>query len=154
VVTSLGFKEYGTSIFRSWSSDKLKLKTNVIYTYFNRKTLNEQGLGSVLFNALNTPSTLSPYNDANGDFTVVPATTGLGNEINPSTNWNTYNDFDFKKLNGNFGLDYKLFEGFVYQVHWVLIPQIASQEFFAKEINYGGKFWCAKKFCNSKCCKW
>jgi hypothetical protein len=29
-----------------------------------------------LFNALNTPSTLSP---ANGDF--VPATTGLGNEI-------------------------------------------------------------------------
>jgi hypothetical protein len=26
------------------------------------------------------PSTLSPY-DANGDFTVVPATTGLGNEI-------------------------------------------------------------------------
>jgi hypothetical protein len=51
-VTSRGFKEYGTSIFRSWSSDKLKLKTNVIYTYFNQ-TLNEQGLGSVLFNALN-----------------------------------------------------------------------------------------------------
>jgi hypothetical protein len=39
---------------------QIKIKTNVIYTYFNRKTLNEQGLGSVLFNALNTPSTLSP----------------------------------------------------------------------------------------------
>jgi hypothetical protein len=37
-----------------------KLKTNVIYTYFNRKTLSENGLGSVLFNALNIPSTLSP----------------------------------------------------------------------------------------------
>jgi hypothetical protein len=70
-----GFKEYSTSILRCRPSDKLKLKTNVIYTYFNRKTLNEQGLGSVLFNALNT-TTLSPYN-ANGDFTVVPATTGL-----------------------------------------------------------------------------
>ena len=42
-------------------SDKLKLKTNVIYTYFNRKSLNENGLASVLFNALNIPSTLSPY---------------------------------------------------------------------------------------------
>jgi hypothetical protein len=87
-----------------------------------------------LFNALNTPSTLSPY-DANGDFTVVPATTGLGNEIiNPLAQIeNTYNDFDFKKLNGNFGLDYKLFEGFVLSSSLVLIPQIASQEFFERD---------------------
>jgi TonB-dependent starch-binding outer membrane protein SusC len=61
-------------------SDKLKLKTNVIYTYFNRKTLNENGLGSVLFNALNAPGTLNPY-DTNGDYTLVPSTTGLGTEI-------------------------------------------------------------------------
>jgi hypothetical protein len=54
VVTSLGFKEYSTYHQGVDLSDKLKLKTNVIYTYFNRKTLNEQGLGSVLFNALNT----------------------------------------------------------------------------------------------------
>jgi TonB-linked SusC/RagA family outer membrane protein len=121
-------------------SDKLKLKTNVIYTYFNRKTLNEQGLGSVLFNALNTPSTLSPY-DANGDFTVVPATTGLGNEIiNPLAQIeNTYNDFDFKKLNGNFGLDYKLFEGFVLSSSLGFNTSNSKSRIFAKEINYGGK---------------
>jgi hypothetical protein len=97
-----------------------------------------------LFNALNTPSTLSPY-DANGDFTVVPATTGLGNEIiNPLAQIeNTYNDFDFKKLNGNFGLDYKLLRVLFYQVHWVY-PQIASQN-FAKEINYGGKVLMCKE---------
>jgi hypothetical protein len=40
-------------------TERLKLKTNVIYTYFNRKSLNESGLGSVLFNALNTPATLT-----------------------------------------------------------------------------------------------
>jgi hypothetical protein len=76
VVTSLVLRNTARVSLGVDLSDKLKLKTNVIYTYFNRKTLNEQGLGSVLFNALNT-RTLSPYN-ANGDFTVVPATTGLG----------------------------------------------------------------------------
>jgi TonB-linked SusC/RagA family outer membrane protein len=121
-------------------SDKLKLKTNVIYTYFNRKTLSEDGLGSVLFNALNTPSTISPYN-TNGDFTVVPATTGLGNEIiNPLAQVaNTYNDYNFKKLNGNFGLDYKLFDGFVLSSSMGFNTSNSKEKVFAKKINYGGK---------------
>jgi hypothetical protein len=49
-----------------------------------------------LFNALNIPSTLSPYN-ATGDFTVVPNTTGL--EMKLSIHWqvaNTNNDYNFK----------------------------------------------------------
>jgi hypothetical protein len=79
VVTSLSFKEYSTSILRSRPSDKLKLKQTLFILILIVK--HEQGLGSVLFNALNTPATLSPYN-ANGDFTVVPATTGLGEIIN------------------------------------------------------------------------
>jgi hypothetical protein len=37
-------------------TERLKLKNNL--HVFNRKSLNEGGLGSVLFNALNTPSTL------------------------------------------------------------------------------------------------
>ncbi|MEZ7499721.1 TonB-dependent receptor [Flavobacterium sp. Arc3] len=121
-------------------SDKLKLKTNVIYTYFNRKTLSEDGLGSVLFNALNTPATLNPYG-ANGDFTVVPSTTGLGNEIiNPLAQVaNTYNDYNFKKLNGNFGLEYKLFDGFVLSSSMGFNTSNSKEKVFAKEINYGGK---------------
>jgi TonB-dependent starch-binding outer membrane protein SusC len=121
-------------------SDKLKLKTNVIYTYFNRKTLNENGLGSVLFNALNTPATLKPY-DANGDFTLVPSTAGLGNEIiNPLAQIdNTYNDYNFKKLNGNFGLDYKLFDGFVLSSTIGFNTANAKSKTFAKEVFYGGK---------------
>ena len=88
-------------------TDRLKLKTNVIYTYFNRKTLPENGNASVLLNAVNAPSNIKPY-DAAGNFSVFPGGT-LGNEmINPLAQIaNTYNDFNFKQISGNFGLDYK-----------------------------------------------
>jgi TonB-linked SusC/RagA family outer membrane protein len=119
-------------------TDKLKLKTNVIYTYFTRNTLNEGGLGSVLFNALNMPSTLKPY-DATGDFTL--AGTGLGNEIiNPLAQIaNTYNDYNFKKLNGNFGLDYKLFKDFVITSSIGFNTSNSESKTFSKQISYGGK---------------
>lgn len=121
-------------------SDKIKLKTNVIYTYFNRKTINENGLGSVLFNALNVPATLSPY-DANGNFTLVPSTTGFGTEIiNPLAQIeNTYNAYNYKKLNGNFGLDYKLFKGFVLSSSIGFNTANSEGKTFAPQINYGGK---------------
>lgn len=121
-------------------SDKFKLKTNVIYTYFNRKTINENGLGSVLFNALNVPATLTPY-DAKGDFTLVPSTTGLGTEIiNPLAQIaNTYNDYNYKKLNGNFGLDYKIFKGFVLTSSIGFNTSNSEGKVFGKQISYGGK---------------
>ena len=51
----------------------------------------------------------------NGNFTLVPSTTGLGTEIiNPLAQIeNTYNEYDLRKINGNFGLDYKLTNAFV-----------------------------------------
>ncbi|WP_286969468.1 SusC/RagA family TonB-linked outer membrane protein [Flavobacterium sp. UBA4854] len=121
-------------------SDRIKLKTNVIYTYFTRNTLNENGLGSVLFNALNVPATLSPY-DANGDFSLVPSTTGLGTEIiNPLAQIaNTYNDYNYKKLNGNFGLDYKIFKGFTLSSSIGFNTSNSESKTFNKQISYGGK---------------
>jgi len=121
-------------------SSKVKLKTNVIYTAFNRKTLSEDGLGSVLFNALNTPSTLSPR-DANGAFTLVPSTTGLGTEIiNPLAQIaNTNNDYNFKKLNGNIGLDYTIIKGLVLSSNMGFNTSNSKARNFAKQINYGGK---------------
>ncbi|MBF4463769.1 TonB-dependent receptor [Flavobacterium sp. LC2016-12] len=121
-------------------SDKFKLKTNVIYTFTNRRTINENGLGSVLFNALNVPATLTPY-DANGEFTLVPSTTGLGTEIiNPLAQLaNTYNDGNYKKLNGNFGLDYKIFKGFVLSSSIGFNTGNGESRSFAKQISYGGK---------------
>lgn len=93
-------------------SDKFKFSTNVIYTDFNRKSLSENGLGSVLFNAINTPAVLSPY-DSNGDYTLVPSTAGFGNEvINPMAQMNnTYNSYNLKKLSGTVKLDYLAMKG-------------------------------------------
>ncbi|KRB56038.1 TonB-dependent receptor [Flavobacterium sp. Root186] len=121
-------------------SDKIKLKSNVIYTYFTRKTLNENGLGSVLFNALNVPATLKPYN-ADGSFSLVPSTTGLGTEIiNPLAQIaNTYNDYNYKKLNGNFGLDFKLFKGFTLSSSIGFNTSNSESKVFGKQISYGGK---------------
>lgn len=116
-------------------SDKIKVKTNVIYTYFTRKTLNENGLGSVLFNALNVPAIYS-VRDANGDFTKIP--TSLGNEIiNPLAQIeNTYNDYNYKKLNGNFGLDYKIFKGFVLSSSIGFNTSNSESKVFGKQILY------------------
>lgn len=121
-------------------SDKLKIKTNVIYTYFNRKTLNENGLGSVLFNALNVPATINPY-QPNGDFTLVSNATGFGNEIiNPLAQIeNTYNDYNYKKINGNFGFDYKIFSRFVLSSSIGFNTSNSERREFAKQVSYGGK---------------
>jgi len=121
-------------------TDRLKLKTNAIYTYQTRKTINDNGLGSVLFNALNVPSTLAPY-DANGNFSLVPSTPGLGIEIiNPLAQIeNTYNDYELKKLNGNIGLDYKLTDAFVLTGTLGFNTQNGQSKTFAKQISYGGK---------------
>ncbi len=89
-------------------SKKIKFNTNVIYTDFNRKGLNENGLGSVLFNAINTPPTQSVY-DTQGNYSLVPSTPGYGNEvINPLAQIaNTYNDYNQERINGNFTLEYR-----------------------------------------------
>ncbi len=118
-------------------TDKLKLKTNVIYTYFNRKTLPENGNASVLLNAVNSPSTLTPY-DTNGDFTVFPGGS-LGNEmINPLAQIaNSYNDFNFKQISGNFGLDYKFTPAFVVSSTIGFKSANSESKSFSKLLNYG-----------------
>lgn len=121
-------------------SDRLKLKTNIIYTNLTRKTINDNGLGSVLFNALNVSPTQAPY-DSNGNYTLVPSTPGLGIEIiNPLAQIeNTYNDYELRKFNGNLGLDYKLTNSFVFTGSFGFNTQSGQSRNFAKQISYGGK---------------
>ena len=84
-----------------------KLKMNFTANYYNnkRKTIEENGLGAVLFNALNFSPT---YKLDDEDLTGF-----LGNEvINPLAQIkNTYNQYDGNGLEGNFQLSYKLIEG-------------------------------------------
>ncbi|KAF2519165.1 TonB-dependent receptor [Flavobacterium salilacus subsp. salilacus] len=124
----------------------LKLNTNVIYTDINRQSFNENTLGSVLFNAINTPSIYSPY-DENGDFTVLPTGSAnipgsnLGNEIiNPLAQIdNTFNDYDLRKFNGTFGLDYEFTSNLTATARIGFNTANSNGRTFNKEVSYGGK---------------
>ena len=82
-------------------TDDFKLTTVLTYTNFRRRTLAENSLGSVLFNAINySPTFALDQEDVNGFF---------GNEvINPLSQIdNTFNNFDFNKLNGAFSGEWR-----------------------------------------------
>ena len=121
-------------------TDDLKLTSNFIYTGLNRKSINESGLGSVLFNGLNAPPILSPYTN-NGDFTLIPSTPGYGIEIiNPLAQIdNTFNNYDLRKLNGNLGLDYELIDGLTVTGRFGFNTSTTEGKSFAKALDYGGK---------------
>ncbi len=82
-------------------SDKFRLTSTTNYTTFETKTLSDNGLGSVLFNALNYSPTFSLDQEDEDGF--------LGNEvINPlSQIRDTYNENYGKNLEGAITLDYK-----------------------------------------------
>lgn len=117
-------------------SEKLKVQTNVTYSYYNSRGFNDNGLGSVLFNAINLPGTFTPY-DQNGEFTQIP-NQGYGIEIiNPLAQLaNTYNDGSYKKINGTFGLDYELIEGLTLTSRIGFNTGNGRGKTFAKELFY------------------
>jgi TonB-dependent starch-binding outer membrane protein SusC len=119
-------------------SSKLSLTTAITYTNIGRKTINETGLGSVLFNAVNMPPIYSPF-DADGDYTLAP--TNLGIEIiNPLAQIdNTYNDYVLNKLNGTIGFEYKLLDNLLLTTRIGFNSSYSKGKTFSKEINYGGK---------------
>lgn len=121
-------------------SEKIKFQTNLIYTYLDRDSFNDSGLGSVLFNAINTPSTLSVY-DTNGNYTLVPSTPGYGIEIiNPLAQLdNTFNDYKLKKLNGSVRFDYDLINHLKLTGRMGFNTSNSDGKSFAKEVSYGGK---------------
>lgn len=123
-------------------SDQVKLTTNVIFTNIDRDALAENGLGAVLFNALNAPPTLSVFGE-NDAFSLVPNTPGLGIEvINPVAQIaNTFNDYDLNKLNGQFSLDYKpvAIQGLTLTGRVGFNTANSESRNFNKELNYGGK---------------
>lgn len=121
-------------------SDKLKLTTNAIFTNIDRDALSENGLGAVLFNALNAPPTL-PVFDASGEPSLVPNTPGLGIEvINPVAQIaNTFNDYDLNKLNGQVSLDWQALPGLTLTSRVGFNTSNSEGRTFSKLINYGGK---------------
>ena len=87
-----------------------KLKSSIIYSGTERKSLIENAIGSVLYNALNNAPTFE-VRDENGNFTLAE---GLGNEvINPVAQIeDTSNKTRVRKISGSFGLNYSFLENF------------------------------------------
>ncbi|RRJ90169.1 SusC/RagA family TonB-linked outer membrane protein [Flavobacterium macacae] len=123
-------------------TDKLKLNANAIYTYFDRKTLNENVLGSVLFNALNIAPTINAFDD-NGNYSLVPNQAVYGSEIiNPLAQIeNTYNSYNYKKLNGTFGVEYEILDGLKLNGRMGFNTSNSEGKSFAKLLDYGGKIY-------------
>ncbi|WP_339686444.1 TonB-dependent receptor [uncultured Nonlabens sp.] len=92
-----------------WTKN-LEMKTGFLYSYTSNKNINDGGLGSVLFNALNMAPTI-PVRDQAGEFSLAE---GLGNEvINPEAQLaNTFNKNKVGKISGNFGLTYSFLDHF------------------------------------------
>ena len=116
----------------------LKLNTSLIYTSINRKSLNEFGLGFVLFNDLNMPSSM-PVKNSEGAYFLAP--TSLGIEIiNPLAQIeNTFNDYNLNKLNGSFGLNYEVTTNLVATARIGFNTTYAGGKSLSKIVNYGGK---------------
>ena len=119
-------------------SDNLNLNTSVIYTNIRRNSINDFGLGSVLFNAINMPPIYNAY-DENNDFTLAPSNLGI-EIINPLAQVsNTFNDYRLDKINGTIGLEYSPFDGFTFSSRIGFNAANSKSRNFSKLIDYGGK---------------
>lgn len=113
-------------------SDQFALSGNSIFTSIDRRSINENGLGSVLFNALNyAPTFAIDEQDVNGI---------LGNEVvNPLTQIeNTFNDYNLSKLNGSFSLDYSPLEELKFTSRIGYNMSVSKGKDFAPIINVFG----------------
>lgn len=101
-----GFTRYNARLnFKTDLTDKLAFTNTLLYTYEQRKGLPENGIGSVLFNAINNSPTQTIL-DQNGRFTYAE---GIGDVINPIAQMaNTFNDAAANKVVGSLGLDYQI----------------------------------------------
>lgn len=110
----------------------LKLNTTTFFFNTNRSFLNEGGLGSVLFNALNMPSNLDVTDDA--------PTNGVGIEvINPIDQMAaTFNNVATRKITANWGLNYKFLEHFTADVRMQLNHSTTNFKAFLPAVNFGG----------------
>lgn len=116
----------------------LKMNSSLTYSYINRKSFNDFGLGSVLFNAVNMPSTVPVYGP-DGDYYLAPANLGI-EIINPLQQIaNTFNDYNLSKWNGNVGLTASIAQHFTATARIGFNTSNTRYKSFSKIVDYGGK---------------
>lgn len=116
-------------------ADGLNLITNVNYSNIKRRTLLENTLGSVLFNALNMAPTFEPR-DENGEFTLA---NGLGNEvINPLAQIeNTFNRAVVNRLFGKVGVNYEIIPDLTFETSFNFDYSNVRFKSFSPIVDYG-----------------
>lgn len=120
--------------FTEW----LKFNSAISYTHIERTSFNDFGLGSVLFNAFNMPSTVPVYSES-GDYFLAPSNLGI-EIINPLQQIaNTYNEYDLDKFNGNLGLQAKFAKHFTATARVGFNTTHTNYKSFAMIVDYGGK---------------
>ena len=109
--------------------ENFNLNSGITWTTTSRRQLPENGIGSVLFNAINMAPT----------FGVNDAATGLGFEIvNPRRQIdNTFDRFLVDKFNGNINLSYKFLEHFTAQASYQFNYAEVDRTLFSPQIDYG-----------------
>tara|TARA_R110000787_G_scaffold120553_1_gene231513 strand:+ start:3908 stop:6979 length:3072 start_codon:yes stop_codon:yes gene_type:complete len=124
--------------FSTQITEKLKLTTSSIFTNTKRKTLSENNLGSVLFNALNMPAT-TPVRDDLGAFSLAP-TTGVGIEVvNPLAQAaNTFNLGNVDKFSGAYVLNYKINDYLSAESRFQFNYAAVNTKNYSPEQYYGG----------------
>lgn len=117
--------------------DNLKFDASLIYAHTERSTIAENGIGSVLFNALNNAPTFA-VRDEQGEFTLSP---GLGAEvINPVAQIaNTFNEGVVDKITASFGVTYKFLEHFEVQSRFQANYSDVDIIAFSPEVDYGNE---------------
>ena len=111
--------------------DNFKFNAGVIWNYTNRRILNEGGIGSVLFNALNIAPTIPGVRGALAE--------GLGNEvINPLDQIaDTYNRAQTNRISGVVGLSYDFSDHFSAQVNYQFNYSDVESKLFRPSRFYG-----------------
>jgi TonB-linked SusC/RagA family outer membrane protein len=119
--------------------DNLKVVANGLYTGTGRKTLPENALGSVLFNALNNSPAFPVRDPGTGEFTLSE---GLGNEvINPLAQiTNTYNKTEVDRISGKIGAAYSFLNDFTLESNFQFnYAEVKSKAFFPTVFYGSGK---------------
>lgn len=115
--------------------DKVKFKSSLIYTGTQRKTLAENGIGSVLYNALNMNPTLPTTGDNNGFSRAENLPIEV---INPLAQIeSTFNDTKVKRISGVFGLSYKPFKNITAEANYQWNYSEVDSRFYSPLADFG-----------------
>ena len=116
--------------------DNLKLTANAIHFSATKKNLQENGIGAVLYNAVNINPTMPVY-DENGDFALATDISQI-EIINPLAQIdNSYNTTRTSKWSGLFALEYDFLENFTAKTQFNINHASVREDNFRPEQFYG-----------------